>query len=447
MKKIRNFFVKIYKFFDKCVIIPITKLILKSGIKFDNSGKKLEKWLSKTNTILFVSLFIAIGLFIAVDQKVITLSDSSAEVIKNVPIEVEFNEEAYVVEGLPEQVDITLIGSSSNLYIAKQTSNHGVTIDLTGLKPGQHRVNIKYNQASSLIDYEVNPSNANIYIYEKISKTKTISSDIINRDALDSKLIIDSITLNTDKVVVKGAEHQLEKVASVKALIDIKNLPKQEVGTLTMEDIPLRAYDEEGNVVNVEIVPGTLTAELVISSPSVEIPVKVVPEGTVAFGQAISAIDQSVTKVRVYGDKEAISKLQFIPVTVSVDGLKASQEFKLELEKPTGVTSMSVTTITIKIALDVVDNKTIDNVGISYRNVASGYTANALDTQNGFISVELKGVKSVIDQITVNDLTAYLDLTGYTEGRHEVEVKVEGIDSKVEYTPKTKKVWVVISKN
>src|SRR5574344_2305499 len=240
MKKFKKFFTKIYKIIDKIIIIPLTKLVLKSGVKFDSSGKKLEKWLSKTNTILFISLFLSIAIFIGIDQKVIDLSDSSAEVVKNVPVSVEYNEEAYVVEGLPEQVDITLIGTRSNLYIAKQTSNHEVLIYLNGLKEGQNKVYIIYNQASPLIDDKVNPSTANIYIYQKKSKTKTVTMDILNKDSLDSKLVIDEVVVENDKVVVKGAEHNLDKAASVKALVDIKNLTTQGVGTTILNDIPLK---------------------------------------------------------------------------------------------------------------------------------------------------------------------------------------------------------------
>ena len=72
---------------------------------------------------------------------------------------------------------------------------------------------------------------------------------------LDSKDVIKGINYSTDKVVIKGAEHQLKEVASVKALVDINNLVNQTEGTVTMKDIPLKAYDSEGNVVDVEVVP------------------------------------------------------------------------------------------------------------------------------------------------------------------------------------------------
>ena len=53
-------------------------------------------------------------------------------------------------------------------------------------------------------------------------------------------------------------------------------------------------------------------------------------------------------------------------------------------------------------------------------------------------------MSSVVDSITSDDVVAYIDLEGYTAGTHEVEVKVEGNDARVQYTSKTKKVKVNI---
>ena len=169
MKKKANFLNIIFGFFDRFLIMPITRLIYKITKRLNVPNKKFETWLSKPTTLLFLSLFIAILTFIVVDQKIITFSSQSAEVLKEQKVNVVYNEEQYVVEGLPESVDVTLIGNKADLYIAKQSTNDGVTIDLTGLKPGTHKVNIKYDKGSSDIEYSVNPSIATIIVYEKVS--------------------------------------------------------------------------------------------------------------------------------------------------------------------------------------------------------------------------------------------------------------------------------------
>ena len=51
-----------------------------------------------------------------IDKKIIVFNDNSAEVLQNQPVKVIYNEESYVVEGLPETVDITLIGSKTDLF-------------------------------------------------------------------------------------------------------------------------------------------------------------------------------------------------------------------------------------------------------------------------------------------------------------------------------------------
>ncbi len=439
---------KLARFIDKKIVVPITKLVVYTTSKFDRSGKKFENWLSKTNTLLYVSLFLAILIFIVIDQKIILFTDNSAEVLKDRPVNVIYNEEAYVIEGLPETVDITLIGSKTDLYIAKQSSSHNVTVDLSGLKPGTHKVNLEYTQNAGKIEHMVNPSVATVVIYQKVSETRTLSVDILNQDSLDSKYSIDQVLYDTDKIVIKGAEHQLKKVVSVKALVDINNLVSTEVGTTTLKDVPLKAYDAEGNVVDVEIVPEKIDVDIVISSPSKEVPLKIIPVGEVSFGQAISAFNTSVTRVTVYGDATALESLNSIPIEIDVTDLKSNKEYKVDIPKPVGVRSLSVNNVTINVILDTVDSRDIDNITVDPRNVADGLSPQAGNSQAANITVNLKGVTSVIEAIRSTDITAYVDLEEYTEpGEYEVEVHVEGTDPKVKYTSKTKKIKITLTRN
>ncbi|MDD2434675.1 MAG: CdaR family protein [Bacilli bacterium] len=445
-KIIKNLVISIGKLVDTKIINPITKLILTITSKFEKSGKKFENWLSKANTLLYISLFLAIVIFIAIDRKVVTFFENSAEVLKSQPVNVIYNEEAYVIEGLPETVDITLIGSKTNLFIAKQSPSYDIRIDLTGLKPGTHKVNIKYSQVLTDLEYMVNPSVATVIIYDKVSKSSSLAVDVLNQDKLDEKLVIEEVKLDTDKVVIKGAEYQLDRVANVKALVDINNLVTQEVGTHILKDIPLMAYDQKGNVVDIEIVPSEITAEIVITSPSKEIPIKVIPIGNVAFGKAISSIEASSSKVTVYGLEDVLSKLNYIPLEIDVTNLKADKQWKLELTKPVGVKSMSVNNITVMIKLDVVTDRDIKNVKIERRNLNDNYTVSAVSQDDIAVSVNIKGVESVIRDIKAEDIVAYVDLKGLGEGTHEVEVMVAGTDPRIEYLSKTKKITLRIVK-
>ena len=344
MNKKPGIFKRIARFIDKKIIVPVTKLVMKVT-KLGGSNRSLETWLSRSNTLLFVSLFLALLVFFLFDQKKISFNDTSAEVLKDQKVEAVYNEEAYVVEGLPDKVDITLMGSRSDLFIAKQSTASKVTVDLTGLKPGTHKVNIEYMRPNDSVEYSVNPSVATVNVYPKVSESKTLTTDLLNQDSLDDKLVIDNVTPEMDKVVIKGTDDEnainsLKKVATVKALVDVSALNNQEVGTVTLKDVPLKAYDSNGNSLDVEIVPSKIQVTVDLSSPSKTVPIRVVPKGDVTFGQAISSITLNENNVTVYGQQSVLDDLEYVPVNVDVDGLKENREYKLELEKPKGIKSI-----------------------------------------------------------------------------------------------------------
>ena len=446
--KIINIFKSISEFFNKIIVIPISKLIYKISNKFDKNGKIFENFLSKNNTLLFISLAMAILIFVVIDQKIVTYSESSAEVLTAKTINVLYDEDNYVVEGVPETVDITLIGSKADLYIAKQSPTSAVTIDLWGLKPGTHKVDIKSEQANSSIKYSVNPSVATVIIYEKVTDTKTLSVDILNQDSLDQKYIIDSVNTDTSQAVIKGASYKVEKVATVKALVDVKSLPKFELGKKITVSSTLRAYDEEGNVVDVEISPSKVNVDMLISSPSKEVPIKIQTTGKVIYNMGISNFlinNASNSNITIYGPSDVLSTIEYIPVNIDVEGLTESTQFKVELEKPTGVKYMSMNSVTVDVNLsNDISNVNIENVGISHINLGSGYGVTPVDIDT--ITVKLKGVTDVVKETTSSDINAYVDLSGLGIGTHEVDIIVTGDDPKVEYMSSVLKMKVKIYK-
>ena len=439
---------------NRLIVFPISKLIYKTTNKFDKKGKIFENWLSRSNTLLFVSLIIAITIFVIIDQKIVNYSQSSAEVIQAHNIEVDYDEDNYVVEGIPENVDITLIGNKTDLYIAKQSPTSTVKIDLWGLKPGTHKVDIEYEQLSNSIKYSVNPSVATVIIYEKVFDEKTLSIDLLNQDSLNSKYIIESLESDTNSVIVKGAKYKVEQVATVKALVDIKSIvdengePKIGLGKKEKIVSTLKAYDEKGNVIDVELSPTKVEVELLIDSPSKEVPFKIISTGNVIYNKGISNFlinNNESSTVTIYGTKEALSSIEYIPIEIDVNGLTESTQFKVDIEKPNGIKSMSISTVTVDVKLsDDITNKSIEDIGISHINLGNGYSVAPVDIDS--ITVKLKGVNDVVESITSDDINAYVDLSELGVGTHSVDIIVTGEDPRVEYMPSVLQMKIKIYK-
>lgn len=455
MKKIMNsiakFFVAlgkvIYNFIDKFIITPISKFVYFLIDKINSKPNRFEKILKKPNNLLFISLFCAFVVFLVIDQKIISLVETEAKVLTNQTVEVEYNEEAYVVEGIPDSVDIVLMGRKSDLYLAGQLVDHKVTLDLGNLKAGTHKVNLKYNNPINTLNYKLDPSFVTVIIYPKISEVRTLTIDVLNQDKLNDVLIVSSVTLDRDEVIIKSNKEKLDKVASVKAIVDVNALNANSAGTYTLENVKLVAYDEKGTEIkDIEIVPDNVTATVVITSPSKEVPIKVVPVGEVSSGSAISNITSSINKVTIYGEESVLSKIEYIEVEIDVNGLNSDKTYQTDIKKPTGVRSISATTATISVKMEKETSKEFNDISIEKENLATGLRASGATINDTKISVIVKGVSSILDSLETSDIRAYVDLSDLGEGTWEVPVIVTGTDLRLSYISKSQKVTVIISK-
>jgi YbbR domain-containing protein len=445
--KMSKIFRAIGHFIDKKIILPIAKFFAGITNKFKGNGRNFERILTRKPGLIIISLLIALGVFFIADSKTTSLIETSAEVLYDQPISATYNEEAYVVEGLPKTVDITLIGRKSDVYLAKQLPTNDITVDLTGLKPGVHKVNLKYKKALSSIEYKLDPSVATIVIYEKQSKEKEVNYEVINKDKIDSKLMVEDVSLSTDKVFVKGKEATINEVASVKALVDLKNLVDPGVGEQELKDVKLVAYDNRGKKVNVEIVPSKVTATVKIASPQKEVPIRVIPKNykNIVFGKSISSITPNISKVTIYGNSSKLEKISYIPVYVDVSDLKEDKQFALTIKKPTGVRAMSASNVTVNVSLGDETTKEFDNIYLEYENLGDGLVVQAASQDSTKVTVSVKGVQKVLSDMDPTTIKAYVDLKGLKAGQHEVPVLVTGSDLRAKYSSKTTKVTLRIT--
>ena len=438
----------IYKIIDKIIVTPLSKIAYFISDKFTNKSGLFEKLLNNSNTLLYISLICAFTLFITIDKKVINLVETEAVVLTNQPVTVEYNEEAYVIEGLPDSADIVLMGKKSELYLAQQLGEHNLIIDLTGLSTGTHKVPLKYNKQIKSLDYKLDPSNVTIVVHPKVSESRTLTTDILNTDKLNETLVISSVALDRDEVIIKSYEEKLETVASVKAIVDVNALNGNTAGTYTLENVKLVAYDEKGTEINdIEIVPGTLTATVVVTSPSKVVPVKIVPVGEVASGSAIKSITSNVTKVTLYGDEDTLGKIDELNVEIDVNGLNENKTYQETITKPNGVRSISDTAITIKVTMETETSKEFKDIPVVFENLDTNkFRALASSENDTKVDVVVKGVSSILEKLKPEDIKAYVDLSDLAEGTYEVPVMVTGTDLKLNYSSRVTKISVVITK-
>ncbi len=445
MMNIVHFFKVIIKFLDKIFVVPISKISVKVVDFIKSKLKDFEKTFTKKSSLILISLFLALIVFFFIDTKSISLAETTAEVLYGQKVNTIYNEEAYVIEGIPNTVDITLIGRKSDLYLAKQLPTHDVSLDLKDLKPGSHKVSLKYKGAIDTINYKLDPSIVSVVIYTKVSEVRTIDVDVVNQDKLNSRLVISDIKLNRQEVIIKDADHKLKNVASIKALVDINNLSNPDVGVLELTDIPLVAYDNKGNIIETETVPSKVTAKITIASPNKVVPIKIVPKGTLAFGKAISSLTSDVNEVTIYGEQGVLDGITSLPIEVNIDKLDADKKITVTIDKPNGVKYISKNSMVVSLSIGEEKSLELESIKINIEGLSDKYNAFAVSKEDSEISIIVKGVEDIVNTIESTSIKAIVDLTGYGVGEHEIPIKLEGSDLRVSYVPKVKTVTIQIT--
>ena len=432
-----KFFRAIYRIIDKLIIMPISRIVYNISKSTGNNGS-INKMLNRQHFLIILSLFFAIVFFILINNKVVNLLENEAEVIKNVPVTILYNEEAYVVEDVPEDVDIILTGRKSDIYLAKQLGDFNAELDLSRhTNPGTYRVRLKSAEAINSVNYTINPAYLTVTIKERVSEERTVTYDIVSTDTLDKKLSVDAVTLDQTVVIVKGSNDALKKIASIKALVSVGGDNFKEANTYELTDIPVVAYDKNGRIVkNIDIVPEKLAGTIVLKSYKQTVPINVSTTGTLLSGKAIASItinNTSQFSVDIYGEENDIKNITGVPITIDVDGRgsESAKNYNVAIRRPNGVRYMSINNVTVSVSFGDEEQKSIDVNNISTRNLKDGYSANIVNKKN--IPIQVKGVKSNIDNITAADIKAYVDLTDLAEGTHEVEVKVENDNPLINY--------------
>lgn len=428
----------IYNILDKVIVTPISRIIFSIQEFLKNHNFRLDYIINRADFMILISLILAVSIFFLIDTKKINLVESEAAVIPKVPVKANYNEEAYVVEGIPDTVDLVLIGRKSDIYLAKQLGTNMVLLDLSKYeaRDSAYKVYLTYTKSIDSINYKLDPSYVSVTIKDKISVTKSLVYDLVNADSLNEKLSVESVELSKTEVVVKGSKDTIDKIASVKALIDLSDNNLNDAGTYEVDSITLLAYDSKGRIVNdIEIIPTTLSASITLSTYSKSVPIQVLTTGNLVTGKSIASIlinNNNSHAITIYGEQETINNISSVPVTLNVSGQGANTKtYNVTINRPTGVRAISETKANITVTFGDEKQKEIDISTISRKNLASGLAANIVGTSS--VKVIVKGVQSVLDTVTENTINAYIDLENYAVGEYDVQVKIENNDPKVNY--------------
>ena len=409
----------------------------KQSMKMAQSYEKMEMMLARIirffstflDKVLFnnrhsklVALLLAVLMYVGVNyssvRSIYTSTLRSSRSISDVPVMINVNSDTFEVTGVPSTANITITGDATTVTTAANSQDGKVLVDLDGLTEGTHEVRLTTEGYGSGVNVVVDPSTIVVNLSRKITKQFDISYDFINQSKMEDIYSPGTPVFDYTKVNVRASAKTLDSIAFVKALIDVSDQTAD-----FEQNARLIAYDSNGNPVNADIIPDQVHV-VPVTNPSKSVPVNVQVSGEVPDGKAISSITLDQQTVTIYGAENVLADIDNITVTLDASTLTKDSTVLRPISLPSGVSSTSVSQITMNVTLDKSTTRTIDNVPIHVRNNVNHYKASQPDNITT-VSVEVHGSQQNIEAITADMINVYIDMEDATPGLQTFELKVE----------------------
>ena len=410
----------------------------KQSMKMAQSYEKMEMMLARIirffstflDKVLFnnrhsklVALLLAVLMYVGVNyssvRSIYTSTLRSSRSISDVPVMINVNSDTFEVTGVPSTANITITGDATTVTTAANSQDGKVLVDLDGLTEGTHEVRLTTEGYGSGVNVVVDPSTIVVNLSRKITKQFDISYDFINQSKMEDIYSPGTPVFDYTKVNVRASAKTLDSIAFVKALIDVSDQTAD-----FEQNARLIAYDSNGNPVNADIIPDQVHVVVPVTNPSKSVPVNVQVSGEVPDGKAISSITLDQQTVTIYGAENVLADIDNITVTLDASTLTKDSTVLRPISLPSGVSSTSVSQITMNVTLDKSTTRTIDNVPIHVRNNVNHYKASQPDNITT-VSVEVHGAQQNIEAITADMINVYIDMEDATPGLQTFELKVE----------------------
>lgn len=384
-----------------------------------------ERLLSNEKSLKWIALLIVIIVYIGI-KFVPNISLYYAEDVRGKTLDVIYDETAYVVEGLPKSVDVTLQGKESLVRNVITNNKFSTYVDLTGLKPGQHLVDIKYDLIPSGLLVDINPKSVSILIHELMQTENLIDLELLNQELLDPTLSLANFVLSTETVVVKGAKETLGKMAKVKAYVnldEVANLKKNlEMPTTHEVTVPLYAVDAEGNKLNVQLEPAEVTVTFESSVPQKTVQLKPRLVGELPEGKVVRSIELTPSEITIYASQSVLDAISSLPFDIDLAQLDQTYEATFSVSVPENVPKISTDNIHVKLNLETAYEREFKDVKIGIQNLPSGLVVK--NTESLLTTVRIKGVLEAIEKFEEQELFLIVDLADLTVGTHQVNVQI-----------------------
>ncbi|NLG51029.1 MAG: hypothetical protein GX552_13060 [Chloroflexi bacterium] len=354
-----------------------------------------------------------------------------------IPIEVVNAPSGLEVVNNPAQSARVQIKAFASSWNSLTVDSFRATVDWRNLKEGLHSVPVKVTSSDGTVTI-VSTQPESIYVQlEPVRKVPMeVAIEITDRDSIPLGYTIDPPPESEPRFVsVEGPASAVERVTSIVAAVSVGG--EREHVERTVEP---RALDEKGQVVReVRLSPQTVEISFDIEKKLNyrEVAVRALITGQPARGYFVSSVEVHPATVTVSGPPAIVAEMPGLVTTdgeVDTTGATSMLAKRLPLQLPPGVSVLSedeneLQDVLVTVEIDPVVGGATVELPIQTRKIQDGLQAK-LSVPS--VDVILTGPAVVLDDLQLDLLSAYVDLSGLGVGKHQVKTMVDPMVSQNE---------------
>lgn len=445
----------------------------------------MDKFMDSPWFLRLTALALALFLFFSVraDQEKSSLANvgDSMDIIRDVPVEVFYDNENLVVTGVPETVNMTIKGPANLVQSAKLLKDFALKVDLRSMPMGRHTVQIQTENISNKINVELDPATIEVDIEEKITQSFRVDPEM-NDKLLAEDYELVKMEVDPSTIEVTGAKSIVDSISFVKVSVSGDN----GIDKSFEQKGRVRVLDRDLNKLNVAIEPEEVTVKVDVEAYHKEVPISVKQKGETKEGVTVSSLTIDEKMVTLYGPRKTLEAIDQLNVDVDVSELSGSGKQSIVLPKPKGVLKMSIDKVNVNIDVKASaegekdnpddeasappsDDSTVSDVageeppsneqepttvikktrqfsGIEIRiqGLDKGFIGSMVKPSDGLAAVTVTGEEKVIDALTASDVIVLADAESVNRaGEHVLPIRVQ-VPSDVQYEVNFKDITVMV---
>lgn len=280
------------------------------------------------------------------------ISTTRRETISNLPIEINMDTDRYFISGLPETVVLSLSGPESVIVQTLSASDFNiVTEDLDLLGPGRHTVQLRAENISDELDYQITPSRVNVEIEEKVSIESPIEV-LFDASAVDEQYIAGDPILSTESVTLTGPSSTIDRIERIYVRVPAEGNLTNDIQLSTV----VQVEDANGNKLNVTIEPQQVDVRIPIDPYEKTVPIKIVEKGTPVAGKDYELTVIGDGQVTLTGSRTLLADVDEVAVEVDISGVRADTVLTVPINA--SIPTVTVTPVEVQVNVKVSDTRT-----------------------------------------------------------------------------------------